>query len=127
MTTLLSERQQLAKRLADELGKMDNVWVTSALPLPNDRRLRVQIADSVKNEITQMLRDWGWEPQFVSVLPRTHRGIFDVAACLYEIGLPREQVPVQDRTIHHDEIADADKAEIKQEIAAFRKAAGLDK
>jgi hypothetical protein len=67
---VLSERQQLAKSLATEIDKMDGAWVTSPLPLDEHAKLRVQIKDIARNEIIQLLKDWGWNPILVSVLPR---------------------------------------------------------
>ena len=58
----LSERQQLARRLADDLDRMDGVWVTSPLPLDDSHKLRLQIKDIDRNEVLQLLRDWGWDP-----------------------------------------------------------------
>jgi hypothetical protein len=102
---MLSERQQLAKRLADELGKMDGAWVTSPLPLDEHAKLRVQIKDIDRNRIIQWLRDLGWEPVFVSILPRIcTTGL--IAAGLWEIDLPRERQPIpqDDRVIPKDEV-----------------------
>jgi len=101
---VLSERQQLAKSLADGLNKLDGVWITSPLPLDDNAKLRVQIKDRDSNEIIQLLRDWGHEPVLVSVLPRVClTGL--IAACLYEIDLPRERQPiVDDRTIPKDDV-----------------------
>jgi hypothetical protein len=92
---MLSERQQLAKRLADELGKMDGAWVTSPLPLDEHAKLRVQIKDIDRNRIIQWLRDLGWEPVFVSVLPRIcTTGL--IAAGLWEIDLPKPRQNILD-------------------------------
>jgi hypothetical protein len=92
---VLSERQQLAKRLADELGKMNDVWVTSPMPLDDNQKLRVQISDAVRNEVCQILRDWGWSPVCVSILPRVHStGL--LAACLWEIDLPKPRQNISD-------------------------------
>jgi len=100
---VLSERQQLAKRLADDLDKMDGAWVTSPLPLDDNHKLRVQIKDVDKNRIVQWLRDLGWEPVCVSVLPRVcPTGL--IGACLWEIDLPRERQPIHDDRIPNDEI-----------------------
>jgi hypothetical protein len=100
----LSERQQIAKRLTDELGKFDGVWVTSPLPLDDNQKLRLQIKDIDRNEVLQLLRDWGWDPICVSVLPRVcSTGL--MAACLYEIDLPKpRQDIVDDRAIPKDDI-----------------------
>jgi hypothetical protein len=100
---MLTERQQLAKRLADELGKLDGVWITSPLPLDESRKLNLQILDNERNRVLQIIRDWGWDPVAISVLPRVHTtGL--LAACLWEIDLPkpRQEIP-QDR-IPQDEI-----------------------
>ena len=100
---VLSDRQQIAKRLTDELGKIDGVWVTSPLPLDDNHKLRLQIKDIARNEVTQLLRDWGWDPVRVSVLPRVcTTGL--IAACLYEIDLPRARQPVVDDRIPKDEV-----------------------
>ena len=99
MTVLLTERQQMAAALAREFDKLSGVWVVSPLPLDNNRKLRVQILDSVRNSVIQTIRDWGHDLVCVSVQPRIVPGGPE-AACVWEIDLPREQVPVQDRTIH---------------------------
>src|SRR5215471_2005008 len=101
---VLSDRQQLARRLADELGKMDDVWVTSPLPLDDNQKLRLQIKDIARNEVLQLLRDWGWDPVCISVLPRVcSTGL--IAACLWEIDLPQpRQEIVDDRAIPKDDI-----------------------
>jgi len=101
---VLSERQQVAKRLTEELGKFDGVWVTSPLPLDDNHKLRLQIKDIDRNEVLQLLRDWGWDPVCVSVLPRVcSTGL--MAACLYEIDLPKpRQEIVDDRAIPKDEV-----------------------
>jgi hypothetical protein len=92
---VLSERQQLAKRLADELGAMNSVWVTSPLPLDDNAKLRLQVKDVARNEIIQLLRDWGYEPQFVSILPRIcTTGL--IAAGLWEIDLPKPRQNILD-------------------------------
>ena len=101
---VLTERQQLAKRLADDLDRMDSVWVTSPLPLDDNQKLRLQIKDIARNEVTQLLKDWGYDPVCVSVLPRVcTTGL--IAACLYEIDLPQpRQDIVDDRAIPKDDI-----------------------
>jgi len=117
---VLSERQQVAKRLTDELGKFDGVWVTSPLPLDDNQKLRLQIKDIDRNEVLQVLRDWGWDPVCVSVLPRVcTTGL--MAACLYEIDLPKpRQDIVDDRAIPKDDIGRrAQSAETKAMLEAI--------
>ena len=110
---VLSNRQQLAKRLAVELDKMDGAWVTSVMPLHDDAKLRVQIKDMDKNRILQWLKDLGWDPVCISVLPRIcNTGL--IAACLYEIDLPRERQPIYDDRIQ-GEIAKPEKSSYERE------------
>jgi hypothetical protein len=95
---VLSERQQVARNLAYELGKLEGVWVTSPLPLDDDAKLRFQLLDLERNHVIQTLKDWGWNPVCLSVLPRVHStGL--IAACLYEIDLPRERQPIPQEDI----------------------------
>src|SRR5262245_20761589 len=114
MTAIPNERQQTAQHLARSIGAMEGAWVTSPMPLDNGRRLRFQVLDGDRNRVLQQLRDWGWDPVFVSVLPRvTFVGM--AAACLYEIELPRErQTIVDDRKIH-GEIATPEKTSVELE------------
>jgi hypothetical protein len=121
---VLTNRQQLAKRLVDELNKYDDAWVTSPLPLRDDTRLRIQIADRSRNEVTQIIKDLGFDPRFVSVLPRVcSTGL--QAACLYEVDFPGDRQPIiDDRTIRA-EIAKPEKTDL--ELQGMRKYLGLDK
>jgi len=119
---VLSNRQQLAKRLAVELDKMDGAFVTSPMPLDEQAKLRVQIKDMDKNRILQWLKDLGWNPVCISVLPRIcNTGL--IAACLYEIDLPRERQPIYDDRIQGEL---ATKREMSVEEKGMRKALGLD-
>ena len=82
---------------------MNDVWVTSPLPLDDNHKLRLQISDAVRNEVMQILRDWGWNPVCISVLPRVcPTGL--MGACLYEIDLPkpRQEIPQDSRAIPTD-------------------------
>src|SRR5262245_42174677 len=120
---VLNERQHIARNLANELGKMEGVWVTSPLPLDDNARLRFQLLDMERNHVIQTLKDWGWNPVCLSVLPRVHStGL--IAACLYEIDLPRERQPVLDDR-HHGEIVKPEKTD--HERMALLKYLGLRK
>ena len=96
---LLNERQEKAAALAREIGKIDGVWVTSPLPLDDHAKLRLQIREIDRNHVVQMLKDWGWDPVFLSVLPRIcTTGL--IAAGIWEIDIPKpRQDVVDDRTI----------------------------
>jgi hypothetical protein len=122
MTVVLSTRQQLARNLANELGKFEDTWIVSPMPLDDSRKLRVQIADRSRNEMIQILKDWGYEAQFVSVLPRVcPTGL--LAACTYEIDLPHERIPVVDDRQIHGEVARPEKTSVEME--AMRRYFGL--
>ena|SRR5262245_892783 len=109
---LLNERQEKAAALARELGKMDGTWVVSPLPLDDTRKLRLQISDIERNRVLQVIRDWGWDPVFVSVLPRIcTTGL--IGACVYEIDLPRARQDVVDDRIH-GEIARPEKTDVER-------------
>src|SRR5262245_9510793 len=112
---VLSERQQKASALAHELGKMDGTWVVSPLPLDDTRKLRLQISDIERNRVLQVIRDWGWDPMFVGVLPRIcTTGL--IGACIYEIDLPRERAAVpDDRQKIQGEIASREKSSYEVE------------
>lgn len=119
MTELLSERQQTARAFAREIGAMSGAWVTSASPLSDDARLRFQVLDGDKNRVLQAIRDLGFEPGFVSILPRvTFNGM--AAACLYEIDLPRPRIPVYDDRKIYGEIAEP-KKKTDVELEHFRR------
>jgi|SRR5262245_35203656 len=112
---LLNERQEKAAALARELGKMDGVWVTSPLPLDDHAKLRLQIREIDRNHVVQMLKDWGWDPVFLSVLPRIcTTGL--IAAGLWEIDIPKPRQDVVDDRIH-GEIAKRE--ERSHEVAAI--------
>lgn|SRR5262249_20767177 len=116
MNALPTPRQQVAAALARELDKLPGTWTVSALPLDNNRNLRVQILDCVRNEATQIIRDWGHEPVCISVLPRVVAHNPVEAACVWEIALPRDQVPVPDRTIRGELASPAKSSSEVQQI-----------
>ena len=120
---LLNERQEKAAALARELGKMDGVWVTSPLPLDDHAKLRLQIRDISRNEVIQMLKDWGWDPVFLSVLPRIcTTGL--IAAGLWEIDIPKpRQDVVDDRPRVQGEIATREKS--NYEVEQIKKYLGM--
>jgi hypothetical protein len=120
---LLTERQQTAGALMCELQRL-GAWVTSALPLRDDEKLKFQVLDENRSQVLEKLSQWGWGPTLCSNLPRiTSRGM--EAATIYEIDLPRERTPVVDDRLHVDEIAEQKKTSV--EVEAMRRYLGLDK
>jgi hypothetical protein len=100
---ILSERQQLARSLAYELGKLNGTWVINPMPLDENANLRIQVLECDRNEVFGAIQNWGFgTPRFVSMTPRiTHNGM--AIAAVYEIDLPRtRQAIVDDRTIRGD-------------------------
>ena len=120
---LLTERQQTAGALMCELQRL-GAWVTSALPLRDDEKLKFQVLDENRSQVLEKLSQWGWGPTLCSNFPRiTSRGM--EAATIYEIDLPRERTPVVDDRLHVDEIAEQKKTSV--EVEAMRRYLGLDK
>ena len=121
---MLTNRQQMAKRLVDELNKWDDVWVTSPLPLRDGARLRMQIADRSRNEIIQLMRDWGYDARLISVLPRIcPTGV--EAACLWEVDFPGDRQPIIDDRKIMGEIAEP-KPKTDVELQGMRRYLGLE-
>jgi hypothetical protein len=120
---LLTERQQTAGALMCELQRL-GAWVTSALPLRDDEKLKFQVLDENRSQVLEKLSQWGWGPTLCSNLPRiTSRGM--EAATIYEIDLPRERQPVVDDRSIKGEIAEQKKSEV--ELEALRKYLGITK
>ena len=122
---LLSKRQQTAAALARAIDEMRGCWVTSALPLDDNHKLRVQVLDTERNYFTQAVRDLGFEPVFVSILPRVHfTGM--LGACLWEVDLPRERQPIIDDRKIMGELATKDKDKSAYEAEQVRRYLGLE-
>ena len=120
---LLTERQQTAGALMCELQRL-GAWVTSALPLRDDEKLKFHVLDENRSQVLEKLSQWGWGCTLCSNLPRiTSRGM--EAATIYEIDLPRERQPVVDDRIHGDEVAEQKKSAV--ELEALRKYLGITK
>jgi hypothetical protein len=121
---LLSERQQTAAALARELQKLDGVWITNPMPLDdNARGLRIQILDSERQKVLQLLADWEWSPAFCGTYPRICPDGWKLAS-VYEINLPRERQPIVDyRTIRGELASSASKTD----PTGILKYLGLDK
>jgi hypothetical protein len=120
---LLTERQQTAGALMCELQRL-GAWVTSALPLGDDEKLKFQVLDENRSQVLEKLSQWGWGPTLCGNLPRiTSRGM--EAATIYEIDLPRERQPVVDDRIIHGEIAEQKKTAV--ELEGMRKYLGWTK
>jgi hypothetical protein len=126
---ILSERQKKAHVLARELARCPGCWVITPLPLdPDARGLRVQILDTERDNVISELCEGGWIPNLVSAFPRfTSKGL--VAASMYEVLIERERQPVPEGPKVSSEVAEQanreEKKKMAQEIAAFRKSAGL--
>src|SRR5262245_15711318 len=116
---LLTNQQQVATALVQSINAMSGAWVVSTL---FHDKIRFQVLDGDRNRVLQQLKDWNWEPTFVSILPRvTFNGM--AAAEVYEIDLPKEQQAIiDDRTIRGEIVDRAKAAAEKAAIAAMHTA-----
>jgi hypothetical protein len=122
---ILNERQQTARALARAIEDL-GAWVTSALPLDDQQKLRFQLLDSDKNRVLQAIRDLGFGPVFVTIKPRVDVTSYGfLAACDYEIDLPRPRPPIIDDRKIYGEIATKEKP--SRELEGFREYMGLKK
>jgi hypothetical protein len=129
----LTERQDKAKHLADELEKLGGCWVITPLPLdPDTKGLRVQILSTDRDRVITALCEARWNPIYLQQNPRftTNGGL--VPGFLYEVEIPKERQPIVDDTpkIPSDAAELAKREEEKKTrafIASFRKSAGLDR
>jgi len=94
---VLSERQQKAQGLTRWLQSI-NAHVTNSMPLNPNEQLRFWVTNEDREDVLTKLRQQDWSPRFVSVDMRFHRDVL-IPATLYELDLPAEPPPVQDRTI----------------------------
>src|SRR5262245_11372913 len=117
----MTEREQTAAALVRSINAMSGAWVVST---PQADKIRFQVLDGDKNRVLQQLKDWNWEPAFVSILPRvTFNGM--AAASVYEIVLPKERQEIPDARIAvpRDEVATPKKSDVEME--GMRKYLGL--
>lgn len=108
----LTERQQLAQALAEQLEKL-GVQCVSPLPLAEGDKLRLDVLNDQRDAIISKLISWGWAPRPCNSSVRFVRegnGVVPAASMIYEIALPQTKAPVATQT-HSGELADAaDKA-----------------
>ena len=118
---VLSERQQLARRLVDDLVKMCGVWVDSPLPLNDGAALRVHVLETERAYFLQVVRDFGFEPTFLTIKPRVCAVGFNEGTSLWEIELPCDKpIPQDDRAIPKDDVGRrAQSAETKAMLEAI--------
>jgi len=119
----LSERQQTAQSLAHEIHQLGG-WVTNAMPLDANGKLRFQVSDENREQVLEKLSSWNWAPVFVSALPRIDFSGMKPGS-IYEIDLPRERQPIHDDRLIRGELAERKKT--SEETAAVLKYLGLDK
>jgi hypothetical protein len=91
------------------------------MPLPDHSKLQVQVLDTIRNRVIQMIKDAGYEPICRGVLPRIHATGW-LAASIYEVDFPKPQIPVQDDRIR-GEIATREKP--SWEIEQLRRYLGI--
>ena len=81
---LLSERQQKAEQLSQELRQLFGIATLNPMPLADDAKLRFQVLDADRNRVVEQLCAAGWIPAFVSPLPKvTTNGL--IPAGVFEV------------------------------------------
>jgi hypothetical protein len=91
-----NRRQELAQSLAEQLVKLGRCYVTSSLPLNDDRPLRFEVISDSSDAILGQLAAWGWKPRPCGAGERfviTGNAALPQAASIYELDLPRERKP----------------------------------
>jgi len=103
---VLSERQQKAQGLTRWLQRI-NAHVTNSMPLNPNEQLRFWVTNEDRDAVLAELRGQDWSPRHMSLDMRFDRDAL-VPATTYEIELPFDPPPVQDRKIY-GEIATREK------------------
>src|SRR5262245_29262150 len=120
---MLSERQQRAEALCQELRKL-GAEVINPLPLDDNSKLKFQMLDSDKDRIITEICSWGWTPQYVQAHPRfSYAGL--IPGSLYEIDLPRPRVSVSDDIKGEFAEDKATREQRRREAERYLKHAGL--
>src|SRR5262245_64639266 len=121
---MLSERQQRAEALCQELRKL-GAEVINPLPLDDNSKLRFQMLDSDKDRIITEICSWGWTPQYVQAHPRfSYAGL--IPGSLYEIDLPRPRMTVNDDRIQGEFAEDkATREARRREVERYLNHSGL--
>src|SRR5262249_34292224 len=117
---VLSERQQKAQGLTRWLQSI-NAHVTNPMPLNPHEQLRFWVTNEDRAAVLAKVREQDWSPRHVSVDMRFDRDTL-VPATTYEIDLPLDPPPVQDRRIY-GEIAAPKKSD--HEIEQVKRYLGL--
>jgi hypothetical protein len=91
-----TRRQELAQSLAEQLVKLGRCYVTSSLPLNDDRPLRFEVISDSSEAILNQLASWGWKARPCGAGERfvlTGNAALPQAADIFELDLPRERKP----------------------------------
>jgi len=118
----LSERQQTAERLARWLQSM-GAFVTNPMPLSPGQQLRFDVLNPDREHILEELRKQNWEPITGVVAMRFYRDTL-VPCTQFEIALPADQPPVQNRTIYGDVVDLTKKAAEKASLEQWHRSIG---
>ena len=105
----LTERQQLAQALADQLHKL-GVRCTSPLPLEETKNLLFDVLNDERDAIISKLASWGWHPKPCNSSMRFVRqgmGHVPAASTIFELALPPSRPPAGTRSHNGFELADA--------------------
>src|SRR5262249_45762054 len=119
--TPLTERQQRAKVVADEIRRLGGT-VTNVLPLAAGHNLKFWVSEYEKRRGLQALTDAGYEPRVVGMQPQVCIKTYSMGmVCAYEIPIPADRQVIADDRLPKGEIVDrAEEAKIKREIELMR-------
>jgi hypothetical protein len=121
---LLSERQQRARAIADEL-QAQGATITSALPLEDGQPLRFWVDDYKKKRALQALADAGYAPIFLGMTPQVDTASYKMSLVnSFLVELPAERQVVHDSQTIRGEIAKPEKTDVERE--GMRRYLGLD-
>jgi hypothetical protein len=125
----LSERQEKARALTNELQKQFShcVFVTSPLPLNPDAKLRLQLLNwpsSNYENTLEVIRSWGWTPILTGHGMRFCADYTARGCSNFEIDIPADHQPIEDdRAIPRSEIEE--KRSTPTEVELVKKHLGL--
>ena len=119
---MLSEPQKKAADLAGELQKMGTV-VINPMPLAPGASLRFRVLESKSEAVIGMLKDWGWEPRFLSSGSQFCINGTTPLSHLFEIEFPVERSAVPGDRIT-GKLSDG-KRGMSEEVKVMRKHLGL--
>jgi hypothetical protein len=105
----MNQRQQKAADLTREIQKM-GAAVINPMPLADGCRLRFRVLSGAQSEtLVQTLREWEWDPTYVTSGPEFRPDGTTQMSNLYEIDIPTPRTAVPSDRIPNYELAGKEK------------------